>query len=52
MTLFIYNSGSFRRNEKLYMLISKGTLGAQTGGKILLMPEHLENMDIIEQYCF
>jgi hypothetical protein len=28
------------------------TFGAQTGGNILLMPEHFEKKDKIEQYWF
>ena len=38
-------TGSFRK----YPL---GARGAETGGKMLLMPEDIENMHIVEQYWF
>jgi hypothetical protein len=47
------STGSFRINDNLYTLITKGCGAlrkAQTGGKISLVPEHFENIHNIEQY--
>ena len=45
-------AGSFRKNVKKFKLFSQDNHKTQTGGKILLMSEHFENMDTILQCWF
>ena len=54
LKLFVYYR-VIQKECKIVHAYFKGlgfTLGGQMGGRILLMPEHFENMHIIEQYSF